>query len=1122
MNLHNIHSISRYESKLLRRSWLFRIFALLSLLTIIFFHLTMQGNIWDSRWNMVAMSSSIPFVNIYIYNIAQSIIAIFLAGNFLKRDQKLDTAEVIYVRPLSNADYIVGKTWGIISVFVSLNVIALLIAAFINIFASESPFNLFAYFFYLFTLAIPSLIFILGLSFVIMSLIKNQAVTFVILLGYIGITLFYLGNAEHGAFDFFSITLPNIFSDVTGHPNLSGYLTQRLSYLVLGIGLLTFTISLVKRVPHHPKKRVLLNVLGCLLIGIGVLINFSYILKYRSMDNDRKLYAKTYQKYSGQTNVNLLAEEITYTQARKNLSATANLTVQNREHQNIPSILVYLNPALKVTRISNQGEEIPFDRDAQVIVIKKDLTPYETTRLQIEYEGTIDESICYLDVEDEEFYDTQTGSSILRFGKRYAFIEDEYTLLTPESVWYPTTLPPVNPEIPYNIKKNFTDFSLKVFNPQNKTVISQGTPTRNGDTIIFINKQKLPSLSLAIGDYEKKSVTVDSVLFELYHFPEHDYFTEEFIHLKDTLEPVIEEIKEWYEGRKNRVYPFDKLVLAETPISFTGYVRNWKGYSEFIQPELVFFPERATTLPASNFKVNKERYRMWGQRDPRWKANDTEIEIRVFQDFVNRVLLSETVYEEEGNQLVNSVFQKGWNGTSKLNKYDLASLYFNFSNFISSQDFPIMDILLSTMLKQEENNPMQRWRSQFSGMNDAQRASAFLKDKSFEQGILDRSLSTEVFYEMLKLKGIYLRNYITSQIPSAKFHEFMKKFTSENEFSEVNFTALNDELMKEFNINLMDFIPQWYTINKTPLFITRGVDAEKVEVGDYTKYSVHFKIHNPTEVDGIISINVQEERRGPRRERVTGGQAQEKPLLNYIIPAKSYKEIKILCDNRPRDIAINTNIAQNLPSDMIYWFPKVDKQSDDKTEGIFDTDNSAFEYDPKDIIVDNEDKGFRLIESNQKTTLQSLFKKEENDKYKNLNPWWPPTRWTATVGTNFYGDYINSSYYKKAGSGKNQAVWTAQIEEPGIYEVFVYNANNSPRWGPPQTTLQYYTVKHAEGEEEVSIETQKDNQQWISLGTFYFNSGEATITLNDKGSIPNQIIYADAVRWVFQNNDKNK
>lgn len=156
MNIHNISTISRYETKLLRRSWLFRIFAILSLLVIVFFHMGTQSNLGWSEGSWLPCPSSIPFVNIYLFNIAQSVIAIFLAGSFLKRDKKLDTAEVIYVRPMSNADYIIGKTWGIVKVFVSLNIIALLIAGFIHLFASESPFTLFPYFFCsLLTLSIP-------------------------------------------------------------------------------------------------------------------------------------------------------------------------------------------------------------------------------------------------------------------------------------------------------------------------------------------------------------------------------------------------------------------------------------------------------------------------------------------------------------------------------------------------------------------------------------------------------------------------------------------------------------------------------------------------------------------------------------------------------------------------------------------------------------------------------------------------------------------------------------------------------------------------------------------------------------------------------------------------------
>ena len=135
MNLHNINTIARYEVKLLQRSWLFRIFAILALLLITgytLWYLTPLLNGAETQWPRRAVSSQMPFTANALYSIAQSIIVIFLAGSFLKRDKKLDTAEVIYVRPMSNADYIVGKTWGIVRVFLTLNVITLLFTAFFN------------------------------------------------------------------------------------------------------------------------------------------------------------------------------------------------------------------------------------------------------------------------------------------------------------------------------------------------------------------------------------------------------------------------------------------------------------------------------------------------------------------------------------------------------------------------------------------------------------------------------------------------------------------------------------------------------------------------------------------------------------------------------------------------------------------------------------------------------------------------------------------------------------------------------------------------------------------------------------------------------------------------------
>ena len=120
--IHNILTVSKYESKTLFRSWFFRIFSILSLLFVFLFNMGTQTSIgWPSNGDMVALPSMVPFINLYIINIAQAIIAVFLASDFLKRDKKLDTTEVIYMRSMTNADYVIGKTIGNVWVFFAKN-----------------------------------------------------------------------------------------------------------------------------------------------------------------------------------------------------------------------------------------------------------------------------------------------------------------------------------------------------------------------------------------------------------------------------------------------------------------------------------------------------------------------------------------------------------------------------------------------------------------------------------------------------------------------------------------------------------------------------------------------------------------------------------------------------------------------------------------------------------------------------------------------------------------------------------------------------------------------------------------------------------------------------------------
>ena len=177
--LSNIQSVAKYESKLLIRSWFFRVFTVLAIgITTLFNFLLFVSEDISGFWIATSIPSNIPYLILLLLNTGQAVIAIFLASDFLKRDKKLDTSEVFYVRPLSNAEYVIGKIWGNLRVFLILNLIVMGMALIFNFIGSGMSVDWLSYPVYFLLISIPTLIFIIGLSIFLMLVLKNQALTF--------------------------------------------------------------------------------------------------------------------------------------------------------------------------------------------------------------------------------------------------------------------------------------------------------------------------------------------------------------------------------------------------------------------------------------------------------------------------------------------------------------------------------------------------------------------------------------------------------------------------------------------------------------------------------------------------------------------------------------------------------------------------------------------------------------------------------------------------------------------------------------------------------------------------------------------------------------------------------
>ena len=476
--LSNIRSVAKYESKLLMRSWFYRIFLILAILFLCLYNATnLVVEDFGGMWIMRSIPSNIPYVNLLLLNMGQAVIAVFLSSEFLKTDKKLDTSEVFYVHPLSNAEYVIGKIWGNINVFFRLDLIIIAIVVTFN-FVSGVHIDWVAYVTYFFLICIPTLVFIFGLSVGLMLILKNQAITFVLLLGYIALTLFYIGDKLYYLFDYMVYYLPMVKSTVVGFSNTEVIINQRLIYLFIGLGFICISIFLFRRLPNDKYGRYRWLALSMCFILAGCFSAYKHVSTVLNVGKNRTLYTEVNNKYVQTPKMIVNNYNINIEQHPGSISSEVEMTCVALENSSVFTFC--LNPGMTVREIKENGKEISHERDNQIILVNfgREVAEGDTVMFTVKYDGSIDESFCYLDIPDEimqKKYTNISGSEFkFNIDKKYSFQSDNYLLFTPETYWYPrpgTSYSSTNSDWQQNY---FSSFRLVVKPLDSLKVLSQG------------------------------------------------------------------------------------------------------------------------------------------------------------------------------------------------------------------------------------------------------------------------------------------------------------------------------------------------------------------------------------------------------------------------------------------------------------------------------------------------------------------------------------------------------------------------------------------------------------------------------------------------------------------------
>ena len=1138
INFYFIGRIAFYEARLLFRSWGFRIFSGLVLIILALVNIAIISRGISTPHYVSSLSGSLPLNSLKLFNIFQGIIVAFMATEFFKRDRKHDSIQVVLASSFSNVEYFLGKALGILSVFLLLNSAVLAVTFVIHFFFSSTLFALQPYFLYTALICLPSLIFMIGLSFFLSSLLRSQAVVFFILLAYSFLVLVFIGAPFFGLFDSYAFYLPLMYSDFIGLGNIHSILLIRLAYLFLGLSFFFVSPLLFKRLRQSALSNKVTGSLSIFCLVLVVILGLSYTNgKYADRKYRQQLRISS-QEFRETKKATVRSYDIQLEHKGKKISVTAQLDMVNESPSPLDTILMTLNPGLKVESVTQSGGPLNFRQDKHLLHI----TPTEPIHfedsigLTISYSGKIDERYCFLDIENNR-YESRYRLWIYDIPKHYAFITSDFVHLTPECGWYPISGLPPGAAYPSMAAPSYSKYTLTVTTPKDLTAISQGKPETlaQGDMTQYTFKPEvlLPKITLTIGSYQVHEITIDNLTYSLYVRPGHDYFTPlmDNIQENDILTTVIRGSLDQLEVFLDVYYPYKRLALVEVPINIISYHRLWTVAHETVQPQLTFIPEMATicTYGQLRFPLQQEK----SMRDRQVPVPWSGIQRGALWRFINWNLMGNTEYLDPTTAETIDRMRRnriGFNLRADIEtQFDLMPNFVSFNSQVVSTRWPVLNFALESYMRRRVAAPLVMYRQTESGLSPEEESNLDLKDRSLAAMITDPNLETAVVHGALQAKAQTLLALIEAKYGEEDFDIKFISFLNRQKHSIITEQDLTDFLSSLGDISLREIVDEWYTGTQIPGYIIGDVESYDVIEGERKRTQVKFLIANPTSVDGITKIRLRDR---PSR-RGTPPDIYSRALL---IPAKTTIQVGFVTDQPPASMTVETFVSQNIPVSIDIPFLRQEAlRKEDPFRGEISKPYERSDLFPEDeIIVDNVDPGFEIPGMAKQNWfshfLQNLFNiKEDSTVFTGMNLLNPPAFWKQSTGQAFYGEFVRSAYLKKSGEGNEKVVWNADIKDAGEYDIYFYHsisqgmrqgvrarkqqaADRSGGSSSQRRGKKFFLVSVRNGKEEVEIDLADSDSGWNLIGSFQLDAGPNTIELTDKNE--DGYVIADAVKWV--------
>lgn len=1110
ISIKNILTISSYEATVLWRNWFFRIIALLGTGFITIFNLAVFSELDTPSWQLISNSWILPYASLVMISIPQVAAVIFLATGLIKKDKKLDTNEVFFVRPISNLDYVFGKALALFKVFLLLNLALLcipLIVGLTNPFATVNPV---AFVVYPLLTSVPTIVFTTGIAFFLVTVIRNQPITIVLLIGTAGVQLIYYFDQFSNTLDFMAFRLSMLASEITGFVDIEFALWQRTFYFFTGVAFLFITAFLLDRLSG---RRLAHKATG--LIGIALLVLSSFIMvKLWNMRQDpillREEMITINGKWENVPNIDIVSHAIDLNWVGAEIASTSEMLVKNNTNQRLNKIYFTLNPGLTVDDVLVNDGARSVNRELQIVSIHQgiSLAPGQELKVRIKYHGPIWESAAHLEV-DQKRYESANDYIMYSLKKKYAFLEPDYVLLTKDVLWYPDTQVGFNRKSASRERLCYVDFRLNVKAPAGKVPVSQGETVIQNGVYEFKPEYPLAQISLAIGDYDKKEIVINGIAYSVFHNPKSDFFVRHLDQLADTVGNLITDITDEYEDAQKLSYPFKRLQFVEVPLQFTAYNKIYESHQSFLQPETVFWPEEGGDIRQFDF-----RRQLRDMDRQATRANqiltDKQKQANIFNDLVKRVFTKQigSAWIYEAHDIDNP-------------DYSLFPNYYDFNSGIVSEEWALLNRSIATYLRSDKQIRNDYSRD-VNGISFTEECNTLMRKSSIPEILTEAEFSK--IAKSVALKSQYLFSYLGHILGENNFKSFLYDWVNTHQHQLNSYETFRKAMISQFSLDIDPIIRKVYSETSQAAF--EILDLQKYEVmdGDRKRYQVVVKLRNSGDNDGVIEVKFNTKENTDDEDNYSEGVneevREEAPGKLSVIKQGETRLFGFVLDEKPNSITINTIISENIPSVISMSLGALPRQEGSflfEGERVIEKEKQSTHY---EVIVDNEDPGFTTFSPIKPTMLKAFLDSRGAVDKKYYGSWSRSySKWLATTGSDFYGSIIRSAHFTRSGNGEKIATWTPEFAEESFYDIYVYmkgkNQNEfQGRDGDNRQFTYHYLIHNADGTDHIRYNITNAEPGWNYLGSYYFTRTGGSVSLTDECEL--RTVYADAVRWVKQ------